>query len=85
MNENMKIIKESNFFECSDISLASTLFYFGYKIEAINKNNSSRVVFVFERDNKLDELIQGFWAHSLGVDPLGYFNCLKEIKTRLYQ
>lgn len=81
----MKIIKEQIFFECSDISLASALFYFGYKIEAINKNNPSRAIFVFERDGKLDELIQGFWAHSLEVDPLSYFNSLKEIKNRLYQ
>ncbi|MEI7810235.1 MAG: DUF5659 domain-containing protein [bacterium] len=79
------MIKEQNFFECSDISLASTLFYFGYKIETINKNNPARAIFIFERDKKLDELIQGFWSHSLVVDPLGYFNSLKEIKTRLYQ
>lgn len=81
----MKYIKETNFFESTDISLAATLFYFGSKIEAINKNNPARAIFIFERNKKLDGLIQGFWAHSLQVDPLNYFNSLKEIKTRLYQ
>jgi hypothetical protein len=80
----MKILNEQKYYESSDMALISTIYYFGYKIEAINKN-SPRAIFIFERDKQLDELIQGFWAHTLQVDPLGYFNSLKEIKTRLYQ
>ncbi len=81
----MKHIKEKELFETTDISLANTIYYFGGKIEAINKANPSRAIFIFERSKELDILIQGFWSHSLHVDPLNYFNSLKEIKTRLYQ
>ncbi|MEI6190763.1 MAG: DUF5659 domain-containing protein [bacterium] len=81
----MKYEKENDFFESSDLSLVSCLYYFGCKIEAINKNNPSRAVFILKRDKGLDEVIQGFWSHSLQVDPLTYFNSLKEVKTRLYQ
>jgi hypothetical protein len=81
----MKHINERELFETSDISLANTICCFGGKIEAINKTNPSRAIFIFKRSKKLDALIQGFWTHTLQVDPLNYFNNLKEIKTRLYQ
>ncbi|MGB2580622.1 MAG: DUF5659 domain-containing protein [Minisyncoccia bacterium] len=76
---------ENNYFETTDISLASAIVTFGGKIDAIDKADPYRSVFVFKRSKELDALIQGFWAHSLSVDPLAYFNCLKEVKNRLYQ
>ncbi len=75
---------KKEFFESTDISLVSTLYYFGCKIEAIDKSNPSRAIFYIERCKELDQLIQGFWSHSLNVEPLAYFNSLKDIKTRLY-
>ncbi len=81
----MKYIKEKDLFESTDIALISALYYFGCKIEAIDKSNPSRSIFFIQRSKDLDTLIQGFWSHSLQVDPLAYFNSLKEIKTRLHQ
>lgn len=76
---------EKEFFETTDMPLIATLYYFGYKIDAIDKSNPSRAVFLIIRDKKLDEITQGFWSHTLKVEPIAYFNSLKEIKTRLYQ
>lgn len=81
----MKYLNENEFFETTDISLATTIYYFGAKIESIERADPSRAVFIFPRNKELDALIQGFWSHSLQVDPLTYFNALKEVKTRLYQ
>lgn len=78
-------MEENNYFETTDISCASAIYCMGEKIEAIDKTDPYRASFVFKRSKELDALIQGFWAHSLLVDPLAYFNCLKEVKTRLYQ
>ncbi len=77
--------KEDSYFETTDISLANTLYYFGFKIESINKNNPTRAVFIFDKSKELDALTQGFWSHSLQVEPLAFLNSLKEVKTRLYQ
>lgn len=77
-------MNQSDHFETSDLALASTLFYFGLPIEAMDYSSKSRVVFLFERSNGLDEIIQGFWAHELKVDPLAYFNSVKEVKSRIY-
>ena len=84
MNMN-KYLNESGFMEITDINLATCAYYFGFKIDSIDKTNPSRAVFIIERDANLDSLIEGFWSKTLLVDPLTYFNCLKEIKTRLYQ
>ena len=81
----MQYIKEKNSFESTDISLVSALLSCGCKLEAIDRSNSSRALFIIERTKELDGLIQGYWSHTLKVDPLDYFNVLREIKTRLHQ
>ena len=78
MNEN------NNYFQSADLSLIAALMSFGYSIEAIDRTDGNRAVFCIPRDKFLDEKVQAFWAHTLTVDPLAYFNCLKEAKTRLY-
>jgi hypothetical protein len=81
MNE---ILKENDFFKTSDISLSSTLCCCGYQIEAIDRNNPSKAIFWIRRDDQLDDLIKLYFTHQLKIDPIGFFNCLKEIKTRIY-
>lgn len=80
----MQYSNENKYFESSDLSLITTLASIGYNVEAIDRNNGSRATFLIPRDKFLDEKIQAFWSHSITVDPLIYFNCLKELKTRLY-
>mgnify|MGYP001600793682 CR=1 FL=1 len=77
-------LKEKDYFKSSDISLCAALCYLGYQIESIEKVNPSKAIFVIEKDEKLEEIIKLFFAHQLQVDPLGYFNFLKEIKVRIY-
>lgn len=80
-----KYISEDDCFESSDLSLVSTLFYFGVRIEAIDKSEPSRAKFIFSRSKELDALVQGFWSKSLQIEPSAYFSSLREVKTRLYQ
>ncbi len=79
-----KLLPENDYFKSSDISLVSALSCYGYQIEAINKQNPSKAVFLIKRDEKLDDLVQLYFTHQLSVEPSAYFNFLKEIKTRLY-
>jgi hypothetical protein len=80
-----KILKEKDYFKSSDISLCSALCCcYGYQIEAIDKQNPSKAVFLIKRDKQLDGLIQLYFTHQLRVEPLSFFNFLKEIKTRIY-
>ncbi|MSU55308.1 MAG: hypothetical protein EXS46_02090 [Candidatus Taylorbacteria bacterium] len=77
-------LNNSDFFSTADLALAAGI-SLSYHLEAIDKKNLRKAYFLFRRETGLDKLVQAFWAHELKVDPLLYFNALKEIKTRLYQ
>jgi len=79
-----KILQEKDYLKTTDISLCATLCCCGYQIETINKQNPSKAVFLIKRDGQLDNLIQLYFTHQLKVEPLSFFNFLKEIKTRIY-
>ncbi len=79
-----KILQEKDYFKSSDIALCSALCCYGYQIEAVDKQNPAKVVFLIKRNNQLDDLIRQYFIHELTVEPLSFFNSLKEIKTRIY-
>jgi hypothetical protein len=80
-----KYLNENDYFSTSDLSLATVIYYFGGKIEVVDRSNPGRAVFIFLRSDDLDRLIQDFWSKSLLIEPQTYFSGLKELKTRLYQ
>jgi len=77
-------LRDNDFFGTTDINLHTTLRYYGYHTEAIDKTDSNRAVFYTKRDMALDGLIQQYFAHKLLVEPLAFATILKELKTRLY-
>jgi len=79
-----KILKETDYYKTTDIALCSALCCYNYHIEAIDKQNPSKAIFLIKRDERLDDLIQLYFTHQLKVEPLRFFNYLKEIKTRIY-
>ncbi len=80
----METINENDLHQTSDLSFVATALCFGARIEAVERNNGPRATFYLRREKGLDGLVEAFYGHSLQVDPLLYFNCLKEAKTRLY-
>jgi len=81
----MKFLEENRFFKTSDLSLIATLQLYGYQIESIDRGNSEKLVFAIKYNDELDNLIKSFWSRSLSVEPLSYFESLKNIKARIYQ
>ena len=79
-----KILKTNQYFQSSDLALSATLCCYGYQIEAIDKQNPQKVIFLIKKDDKLDDLIKGYWSHSLKIEPLAFFSFLKELKGRIY-
>lgn len=73
-----------SFYQTTDVALCAALCCNGYQIEEIEKISSNRSVFLVRRDDKLGETIRLYFAHKLRVEPISFFNCLKEIKTRIY-
>jgi len=79
-----KILNEKDLYKTSDICLCAALCCYGYQIEAIDRQNPSKAIFLIKRDEQLDDLIQLYFTHQLKVEPLSFFSFLKEIKTRIY-
>lgn len=75
---------EEFYYKTSDLALSSALCCYGYQIEAIDKENQFKAVFSIKKDGKLENLIQAYFTHRLTVEPLSFFNFLKELKTRIY-
>ncbi|OGZ13850.1 MAG: hypothetical protein A2942_02840 [Candidatus Lloydbacteria bacterium RIFCSPLOWO2_01_FULL_50_20] len=80
----MNTVNENDLFESTDLSLVSALLCFGAVIEHVDRS-APRANFSIHREKGLNELVRAFFAHELKVDPLVYFNCIREAKTRLYQ
>lgn len=79
-----KTLQEQDYFKSSDICLCTTLCCYGYQVEKIDRQNPSKAIFLIKKDEQLDGLIQSYFTHQLKVEPLSFFNFLKEIKTRIF-
>jgi hypothetical protein len=73
----------ADYFETSELSLATTLLYFGHPLEAIDHGNP-KSVFLFPQNKELSELVQAYWQGQLSVEPKQWFYCQREMKARLY-
>lgn len=74
-----------DYFRTSDLALTSALSLW-YPLEAIDKSeNPHKAVFLFKRDEQLDEIVQSYWKGELKVNPMQYFQALKIIKARFYE
>jgi hypothetical protein len=76
--------KLDTYFKTSELALVSFLRTQGYSIEHTERFGK-QVIFYVEEDNKLKQLIKDFWSHSLMVEPLAFFNSIKETKSFIYQ
>ena len=77
-------MNNNDLFITSDLCLSAVLLCLGFRIEEIEKNQP-KSSFLFKRMKGIDEAIRGFWAGELKLEPKSFFNCIKEIKSRLYQ
>jgi len=76
--------KLNDYYSTSDLALATAISLW-YPIETIDKTNPNKNVFLFKRDENLDQLIESYWKRELKVEPQAFFNQLRNIKSRLYE
>lgn len=77
-------LRTDEIYECSDLAISAYLALW-YPIEAIDRTNPQKARFIFKRDKQMDKLIELFWRGQAQVNPLAYFNALKNVKARLYE
>lgn len=67
----------------TDLGLATTL-SFHFPIQAINRQNPNKVVFIFHETDKLQKFIEKYFRNELVIEPQTFINQIKNIKTRIY-
>jgi hypothetical protein len=82
MNE---LLNEKYYLRTNELSLVATLQVLGYGIESIEKNANGKATFLIKKDSRTDDTIKLFWLRKLTVEPLAYFESMKNIKSRIYQ
>lgn len=71
-------------FSTTDLGLACALVTLGYVIERLDRENPSRVLFVFSPQGGLEEDAESYWNDQLSVNPQAFFNNSKRIKNQIY-
>jgi hypothetical protein len=77
---------DSDFFlKTSDLALATAISVLGVAIEAMQQTDGQRMVFIFTKSDKVQDIVNRFWRGELLVEPQSYFNQMKVLKTRIYR
>ena len=76
-----KILNE---YSTCDLALAAVISIY-YPFRIINKENSGKVYFIFQKDKNFDLLLEQYWCGDLKIEPKQYFNSIKILKSRIYQ
>lgn len=70
-------------YKTSDLSEAATLKYLNHRLVSIDKTQR-RAQFCFAKKALTDDILNRYHERELLVEPYAFFQCLKEIKDRLY-
>jgi len=73
----------NKYYSTSDLALTTAISLW-YPLDSIDKSNPKKALFLFRREDGLDEFIEGYWRGEIKVEPREYFNQLRNIKSRLY-
>lgn len=77
-------LKLNDYYSTTDLALTTAISLF-FPLEAIDRQNPHKALFLFKRNAELDQLIETYWKGELKVNPATYFQQLKIIKARLYE
>lgn len=72
-------------FNTSDFTLATALLSLGFSLEAINKEDPCRAVFLFSQTKQLDQAVKKYWSRELITEPQRFTFNQKLLKARIYQ
>ena len=81
----IQYLNQKDLYSTFEFPIAVCLVYFGYKLEALEKDPKSpqRVIFHFQRTPELDKTLQAYWEDSLRVSPKRWHALSRELKSRI--
>ena len=82
--QNTPPFNTTSFFTTYDLGATAALISSGYELMAVDKTNPSKALFVFQREDGIEETVDDYWADRLKVKARRYFDSLKAVKNKLY-
>ncbi|MGW8185003.1 MAG: hypothetical protein ACWGHO_02735 [Candidatus Moraniibacteriota bacterium] len=79
-----EIINERDLVKYSDFLICSVLMYFEHTLETVDRTDASRCIFIINRKNTTEKILEKFHKGLLLVEPKRFQAIQKEIKSRLY-
>ena len=67
-----------------DLGLAAALVCLSYQPVGTRQDEAERVYFMFLKSGAIQTTIDGYWTHTLRVDPRQYSDTLKALKAEIY-
>ena len=67
-----------------DLGVSTALLCAGFELLALNRNNPRKVLFIFRREENIDETANAYFADQLKLNARSYFDQLRALKNRLY-
>jgi hypothetical protein len=78
-------MQRKEIYETSSLPLASFLFSSGVPLlEVCKDKHQNKKIFIFERVDILDQLLELYFRKMARVEPESYFFAIKSLKSRLY-
>lgn len=76
--------QNKNFYETQSLLLGATLISLGIPLDSINKNFEGKSIFIFPKQNNLDQILEAFWKKSLSIEPNLLWESIRFLKSRIY-
>lgn len=67
-----------------DLGISACLISSGIQVIHLNRDNPSKVLFVFKKNKKLKEVIEAYYSDGLKINPRLLFDSLKLLKNRIH-
>jgi hypothetical protein len=81
MNQNESLVETYSTF---DLALSAYLIQVGYPLTYLDRSDPKKVAFCFERDEKIETVIQEYWSGQQSVEPKSYFAAIRDLKSQIY-
>ena len=75
---------EEDFYQTTDILIATCLTFFGFQIEKLERMGETRSVFFFTRNEDLEACVESFHRKELQIEPQEFYFNMKTIKSRIH-
>lgn len=67
-----------------DLGNASALLCSGFELLSLDKENPRKALFVFKKENDIEEIANLYFSDRLDVRARSFFDSLKALKNKLY-